>query len=181
MAKSGKPIPEVLKDQKVATAAISFNAFQFLSAYHILSAATADAQSKQGEMMNAGLEPTIPPLIMFPTWVCLAFSNELYLKALLVKSANTLERNEHNHTKLFQKLPAETQAAVLHEIEKLNPGNSNDQKMEFMEKNAVAFVEYRYFYDIEGGRAFMLSFAEHFSLAMKALVDTEVVIASKIS
>ncbi|HVJ40009.1 MAG TPA: hypothetical protein VM639_00875 [Dongiaceae bacterium] len=96
--------------------------------------------------VKTATDSTLPGACDFSSTVCLAFSQECYLKALLAISKGEYPR-EHDLKKLFKALAPDVQARVWAALRKHDPGLNDAGFDKCMTENANAFEIWRYAFE----------------------------------
>jgi len=114
-------------------------------------------------MEQRRLSPTQFQMLLVPGVVCLAFSIELGIKAMLLPSGKPPKT--HNLTKLFQLLPVAVQEQIVTACRK--PREQFDGALDSV---ANAFEDWRYVYDLDKP-SIDLAFLNSLSDAVKVATD----------
>jgi len=126
------------------TQVVALQAKVFLEAYETLDNSMY-RKVQQGDLhFKVPIPERIP--IVTAAITCIAFATEIAIKALIVHSASgnlaACPKNMHDLGELFKKVPDGLRAVIAKELKKSLP-----EVEENLEKNAKAFVKWRYSYE----------------------------------
>jgi hypothetical protein len=160
---------------------IILNATQFYNAYFVLDANKQHIRNEINKINPYSISPKIYERMKagelkvtdIPEVVALAFSCELFLKAMLLHYAGIEERREHNHFKLMHMLPPEVFDELLRHLCNAMPEMSEELILNCVFDNAAAFVQWRYFHET-GQASHMTNFAATMALVMKDMLELAV-------
>ena len=113
---------------------------------------------EQRQLPNGKIEAPLPVAV-----VCLAFSVELFLKAILTMQSNHYGK-EHNLKILFDKIDRAERDRVIG-----NTGMKSDVFLPKLEKAAGAFVDWRYLYE-QGPMCLDYDFLSRLQVALEGLL-----------
>lgn len=105
-----------------------------------------------------------------PGITCLAFSTELYLKALITFTTGRTKFIEHDTKGLFDAIPDKERDELVAVILEQLPDDAADTVFKRIEFNSKAFVQFRYFHEAPAGRDHMTPFAVLFVLSLRKVL-----------